>query len=213
MANFNYILIPCDGDVTKNNYVLSSETELTSGDTYDISIGETLIGCFKIGDVTTNPATNLISSGRLSEDCIDCITGNSLYLKFQNCNDGTYYVFTSENYFEVETVVPTSGLIYFMDTNELTGVCLQFISTVQERNGTELLTDPTISTIYTTCLECLPPLSAGTSVDICQVCTDSSGTTTATFIDAPHPTWTDGRGRSVIQLNMIELGGQNGLNN
>lgn len=213
MANFNYILIPCDGDVTKNNYVLSSETELTIGEIFDIISGETALGCFEIGSQTTNPATESLSYDRNYTTCIDCITGNSLYLKFQNCNDGTYYVFESRSYFETITEVPTSGLIYFMDTTELTGVCLQFISTVVERNGAELLTNPTISTIYTTCLECLPPLSAGTSVDICQVCTDSSGTTTATFIDAPHPTWTDGRGRSVIQLNMIELGGQNGLNN
>lgn len=57
------------------------------------------------------------------------------------------------------------------------------------------------------------PISAGTEVLVCQICTDSSGNTIATQITPPHPTWTDGGGTSVIQLNMIELGGQNGLNN
>jgi len=31
--------------------------------------------------------------------------------------------------------------------------------------------------------------------------------------DLPHPVWTDGYGTQVTQLNMITLGGPNGLNN
>lgn len=213
MANFNYILTPCDGDVMKNNYVLSSETELTSGDTYEILISETLIGCFKIGEETSNQATEFISYDRNFVDCIDCFTGNSYYLKFINCNDGTPYVFDSIDYFENELEIPTIGLIYFMDTGEFSGECLEFISFIIERNGETILTNPEILSTYTTCLDCLPPLSSGTETDICQICVDSSGNTTATFVNAPHPTWTDAYGRSVIQLNMIELGGQNGLNN
>jgi hypothetical protein len=213
MANFNYILTPCDGDVMKNNYVLSSETELTSGDTYSIFISETLIGCFTIGEITTNSATNSITTDRIFADCIACLTGNTLYLRFQNCDDGTIYAFETSDYFTEQTEIPIIDLIYYMNTSVLSGICLQFLSIESSRNGDIILTTPEILNTYTTCLDCLPPLSSGTETDICQVCIDSSGNTTAIFIDAPHPTWTDGRGRSVIQLNMIVLGGQNGLNN
>lgn len=54
-------------------------------------------------------------------------------------------------------------------------------------------------------------ISAGTEVKICVVCSDSSGTT-ATFVNVPHPTWTDANGNAVVLLNAVALGGPNGLN-
>jgi hypothetical protein len=215
MANFNYILTPCDGDVMKNNYVLSSETELTSGDTYEILISETLIGCFKIGEETSNQATEFISYDRNYVDCIDCFTGNSYFMYFENCDNDILNWFDSSNYFSFGdgNTIPTIGLIYYMDIEEESNpVCLKFLYFSIDDSIGDRATDPVIKNTYTTCLDCLPPLSAGTIVEICQVCTDNSGTTTSTFIDAPHPTWTNGNGRSVVQLNMVALGGMNGLN-
>jgi hypothetical protein len=212
MANYN--LIPCDGDVTKNNYVLSSETVLISGDTYSIYSGETLLGCFTIGSEVTNPATEFISGRTNYDTCIDCFTGNSYFMYFENCDNDILNRFDSSNYFSFGTgnTIPTIGLIYYMVTGEESiPVCLKFLYFSIDSIGVRA-TDPVIKNTYTTCLDCLPPLSAGTIVEICQVCTDNSGTTTSTFIDAPHPTWTNGNGRSVVQLNMVALGGMNGLN-
>lgn len=56
------------------------------------------------------------------------------------------------------------------------------------------------------------PLSAGTETEICNVCWDGTGYTT-TIVIPPHPQWTNEQGRTVIQLNAVTLGGQNGLNN
>ena len=213
MANYN--LIPCDGDVTKNNYVLSSETELISGVTYSIYSGETLLGCFTIGTVTTNPATEFISVNTNYDTCIDCFTGNSYFMYFENCDNDILNWFESSNYFSFDpgNTIPTIGLIYYMDIGEESiPVCLKFLYFSIDNSIGVRATDPVIKNTYTTCLDCLPPLSAGTIVQICQVCTDNSGTTTSTFIDAPHPTWTNGNGRSVVQLNMVALGGMNGLN-
>ena len=53
--------------------------------------------------------------------------------------------------------------------------------------------------------------SANTEVVICQqICTET-GTTVTTDIP-PHPVWTDLTGGTVTQLNMVVLGGPNGLN-
>ena len=62
------------------------------------------------------------------------------------------------------------------------------------------------------CNECLNGFSAGTESESCQICWDGSGYT-ATVVSAPHPTWTNGQGQAVVQLNAITLGGPNGLNN
>ena len=57
--------------------------------------------------------------------------------------------------------------------------------------------------------EALAPLSAGTETKICVVSCDQSGTT---LINVPHPTYLNEYGKAVVQLNMVELGGMNGLN-
>ena len=51
-------------------------------------------------------------------------------------------------------------------------------------------------------------LSSGTATDICIIC---SGVTS--LEPAPHPIYTNGGADVVVQLNMITLGGPNGLNN
>ena len=56
--------------------------------------------------------------------------------------------------------------------------------------------------------DALAPLSANTEYRICEVC---SGETIS--LPVPHPTYSDGRGKAIVQLNAIALGGENGLNN
>lgn len=56
-------------------------------------------------------------------------------------------------------------------------------------------------------------ISAGTfNSEICFVCPDGSGGEIATAVDAPHPVYTDGKGNEIIQLDMVVIGGPNGLN-
>lgn len=56
----------------------------------------------------------------------------------------------------------------------------------------------------------MPEISANTEVIICETC---DGGTTVFKVTPPHPVWTNAQNNSVIQLNMITLGGENGLNN
>ena len=59
----------------------------------------------------------------------------------------------------------------------------------------------------------LAPLSANTEYLICSPgCLDNSGNTTQHVVATPHPTYTNGAGKAVVQLNMVQLGGSNGLN-
>jgi hypothetical protein len=82
--------------------------------------------------------------------------------------------------------------------------------------------EPNYTTIYPietyyNCITCLDdntrfPRSANTETFLCQEICTSGGTTTIS-VTPPHPVWTDGYGTEVTQLNMITLGGINGLNN
>jgi hypothetical protein len=55
---------------------------------------------------------------------------------------------------------------------------------------------------------------SGTESLICEVCCDCGATgSTINQITPPQPVWSDGYGVQVRQLNMIVLGGPNGLNN
>jgi hypothetical protein len=59
-----------------------------------------------------------------------------------------------------------------------------------------------------------PPRSANTESFVCVICCDCGATgSTITQVSPPHPVWSDGYGTPVTQLNMITLGGINGLNN
>jgi hypothetical protein len=89
-------------------------------------------------------------------------------------------------------------------------------------NGTCLINgdypEINILNFYFNCIQCnidniRPPRSANTETFICQEICDLSGGTTTIIITPPHPVWTDAYGVPVTQLNMITLGGINGLNN
>ena len=55
--------------------------------------------------------------------------------------------------------------------------------------------------------EALAPLSANTQGTICVH--DCNGNTVV--ITPPNPTFTNGKGKAVVQLNLTQLGGENGL--
>ena len=71
-----------------------------------------------------------------------------------------------------------------------------------------------IRSFYFNCDDCVfdntrQPRNAGVEVDICVELCDQS----VVSVTPPHPEWTDGYGTQVTQLNMVTLGGPNGLNN
>lgn len=69
---------------------------------------------------------------------------------------------------------------------------------------------PTITPIlfYETFEEALSPLSAGTETFVCESCDGL----TVRQVTAPHPTWTNEKGKAVVLLDAIALGGMFGLN-
>ena len=59
------------------------------------------------------------------------------------------------------------------------------------------------------------PLSANTETVICYTCFSDVNNCTAFYYTntVPHPVYTNEFGKAVLQLDMVTLGGVNGLNN
>jgi len=120
--------------------------------------------------------------------------------------DGTGQIVVDSGSFTANT-----GSTYYITFTGTTNPGCFLVDSESEESTIDTI--DSLSVEYTGCTSCVePPRSAGTEVTICQETCDVSGTTVTTFIP-PHPEWTDGYGTQVTQLNMIALGGPNGLNN
>jgi len=109
-----------------------------------------------------------------------------------------------------ESFNPIVGEIYSF-SNGLTGetICGNVISI------TPSSTTYSAMTLYDNCNECIIdiPRSANTEYTICEICCDCGSTgSTINLLTPPHPVYTDGYGTPVTQLNMVVIGGPNGLN-
>jgi hypothetical protein len=103
-------------------------------------------------------------------------------------------------------IISVAGLLTgktYQDFN-LNCISLTYSASTTGETNTTFLYGP-----FDDCTECNAPLSAGTEYNICVL--DCSGNTIS--ITPPHPTYTNEFGKAVIQLDAIELGGLNGLNN
>lgn len=64
---------------------------------------------------------------------------------------------------------------------------------------------------YTSCTLCITPInSAG---DVSEICNSCDGGITVTASTAPNAVYTNAFNRAISQINTVELGGFNGLNN
>ena len=69
----------------------------------------------------------------------------------------------------------------------------------------------TIGSLFDSCYDCneFIPLSANTAYTLCTRNCDGD----PIELEFPHPVWTNNNGNAVTQLNAVQLGGPNGLNN
>jgi len=204
----NYIINEC---ITNDVYILSAAT-LTSGATVEFGISETPF-CGTVGAVTLSAETLNIYFLQLYDDCCACLEGDgreSLNFKFIRCGTLEEIDIEGTN-FCTSYGLPLTGRTYEIQYGSETPFCATF---------TEL--SPTGQTNYfyvggpfndcKTCQTETPTISAGTyDYTVCVICDDGS-TETAVTVEVPHPSYTNGYGQTVIQTQMVTLGGFNGLN-
>lgn len=200
----NYIINQC---LTNNQYVISADT-LLFGVTIEFGIGEDLF-CGTVVEETMDPITpGYYYNFELYTDCCECLNDNveSLNFKFIQCGTENEINIEAFNFCD-QFGSPTTGLTYEIQFASETPFCTTFegLSESGETNYSY------VSGPFLICDECGEdlPRSANTENFICVPDCEFTGSTAVT---PPHPVWTDGYGTEVTQLNMIVLGGPNGLN-
>ena len=204
----NYIINEC---ITNDVYILSAET-LTLGESIRFYIGETSF-CGVVMEVTENPITEYSYVDAEYSDCCECLNDDgreSLNFTFTRCGTSEEINIESDN-FCTEYGVPTTGITYEIQFGSETPFCATFEG-LSESGVTNYHYSSGPFSLCENCGE-EPPRSAGTEYEVCEICCDCGSTgSTINLITPPHPVYTDGYGTPVTQLNMVVIGGPNGLN-
>jgi hypothetical protein len=201
----NYILTSCD-ELTQI-VVNAGETTILLGNVYYMNFtGETNPGCFTVTDETINPEEDVVFSAVEYSNCLECLQQNNWSFEVVVCGIETGGPVNANQF----TEWPLGG--YYR-------LCLppDFVEDLPECFCVNVIgiSDNVIEPFFgisgpfenCDCPE--PPRSANTEVTICvEVCDNN-----VVNVNPPHPVWTDEYGTQVTQLNMVTLGGPNGLNN
>ena len=201
----NYIINQC---LTNDEFIISAVT-LSVGQTIRFVFNEQSY-CGTVGEVTAIPPS--ADFGQLYNDCCECLADDgreTLNFHFIRC-DIDEDIYMEANEFCSEIGLPITGLTYEIQYGLLgTPFCATFQGLSEEGVANYYYS----SGPFLLCEDCgeEPPRSAGTEYEVCEVCFDGS-VVTVYNIQPPHPVYTDGYGTPVTQLNMVVLGGPNGLN-
>jgi len=183
--------------------------------------------CFEIyaGD---EPSGDFTASTESYTSCYECLVNNYTIVSLVDCLTSSLTLNVDISQFGY---IPALNSVIFGTITSPIGSRTEgtytdcfTISDIQQYSENEYVNtyEPDLSTIdqiihsnYSLengCNECLNGFSAGTEYNSCNICWDGTGYT-STIVSPPHPTWTNGQGQVVVQLNAVALGGPNGLNN
>jgi hypothetical protein len=106
---------------------------------------------------------------------------------------------------DTSTTSPSTGETYSVTLSGET-LCATFVS-----GATGAGPIYNIGSLFESCIECNQyiPLSANTAYTLCTRNCDGD----PVVLEFPHPVYTNNYGNAVTQLNAVQLGGPNGLNN
>ena len=179
--------------------------------------------CFEITDID-EPQGTITATTETYSSCYDCLVNNFTVVNLVACDDET-----------ITPAFPISAFGYIPIIDQVIYAEIEFndrgftsytkcfkVIEVMQVSETSYNTDYSFSnlnqiifnnfSIENGCNECLYGFSSGTESTACNICWDGSGYT-ATAVSVPHPSYTNQFGQTVVQLNAIQLGGMNGLNN
>lgn len=196
--------------------VIESESPLSIGDVVSYDYNEQRYCGQIINDAEFPSNTTVVSAFTFCCECFTSVEGtNSTCFYFNKCNTLESIFVDITTFCESTVLVPQLNDVYQL-INSNTGeiICATFIGlSGPEETSWSYYDGPEIS--CETCQNKILnyPRSANTESFICEICCPCTTGSTITSVNPPHPVWTDGRGVSVTQLNMVVLGGENGLNN
>ena len=213
--NASYVFTDCISGLDVYITIDSTISEvgvLTPGLVYNIALIDPLIGsgCYTYtGSISTPESGITIPEQGPGEyaTCLNCIQSSGGNFEFVSCSDDQ--VFVEINTLSVATI-PELNQIYFLDTVEGTNGCFTFLGGYTGGTpGQETLNTSTGP--FGDCELCLGNTPIGVNSEYTLCTTDCDGNQIE--LNLPHPVYTTNYGQPVIQLNAVELGGIDGLNN
>lgn len=205
MASYYYSGQSCvDNSVIE---VLSAMTEYNIGDVVNVEdVDFEITNCFQITSEANSGDTVTFEINNVEDSCIECIQNAEGVFVFVECGDSESPVNIDVNEFNT---VPSIFQSYYLELTGSTG-CYEFLGwnpSDEPNNTISLILGP-----YEECNVCEGyniPTSANTAYTLCT--TDCDGNPVE--LEFPHPVYTNNYGNAVTQLNAVQLGGPNGLNN
>ena len=201
----NYLVRSCS---STDEYIVSADT-LSIDDVISFYFGESIL-CGTVLSQTTNNHNSIYKS--LFMNCCECLQTELQIISFafQPCEGGELIFIDINTFCNVYGDSPIIDQVFrFFNLEDSSTLCAEMRGYDTEISGITVL-EPDEGP-FVNCTLCLPR-SANTETNLClEICTESG--TTVVSVTPPHPEWTDGYGIQVTELNMITLGGMNGLNN
>ena len=215
-------------EVNFSGQSISAGTYITVSDFSQPTPAENVFQCAQVigGDET---GAVLSATTETYTSCYECLVDNYTVIGLTSCdgNDPNPNIMISEFGF-----IPVERQVIYMEVFDPNRGGVTYTKCFQvgniEQVSEQSFIDDLENTVFTInqiifsnfnlftqggCEQCLNGFSAGTESTICVVCCPCTTGETISSVSAPHPTWTNGQGQAVIQLNAITLGGPNGLNN
>jgi hypothetical protein len=155
-----------------------------------------------------------LGNTELYNGCTTCISSSSIVVGLIKCgtNEESFVTISLSNYLSIIgngfTLPNYTIRDKWRDCYTITSVC-PLPNSASTENITAVY-------FYYSCQYCPEQIieSANTESTICVICCDCGATgSTVTSVSPPHPIYTDGYNNPIMQLNMVVLGGPNGLNN
>jgi hypothetical protein len=207
MADYFYTVENCVDQT--NTEVFSSTTLYSVGEV--VSLLRPPIGCYTITEVSLIPGIVTVDFVSAYTTCLECIQTNEGVFEFENCANQLDTPTIDVLQF---SIVPQFNQVYSILTSSGTLNCFTFLGYDSGGSATEGLVS--IEGGYVDCNQCTVlslPQSANTEVFVCEyICVTGGTGSSVVVVTPPHPQYSNTQGNSVTQLNMITLGGFNGLN-
>jgi hypothetical protein len=155
-----------------------------------------------------------LGNTELYDGCGTCLGNSNITVGLINCDtdEESYVTISLSNYLSIIGNGFTLPNYTIRDQRQncytITSVCPQPSSASTESMS--------VAYFFYSCQYCPDinqPRSANTEYNACVICCDCGSTgSTVNSVSTPHPIYTDGYNNPIMQLNMVVLGGPNGLN-
>jgi len=198
-----------------------SSAGLTTGNVVKAMWGSNEYVCVQLDSIVpgTDSSTwydtkkDSLGNTELYDGCTTCISSSNIVVGLIKCgtNEESFVTISLSNYLSIIGNGFTLPNYTIRDQRQncytITSVCPQPSSASTESMS--------VAYFFYSCQYCPDQIitSANTEYNTCVICCECGSTgSTVNSVSTPHPIYTDGYNNPIMQLNMVVLGGPNGLN-